>query len=228
LSRTPLEGTRAYVFDAYGTLLDLASAVAAKRPLLGERADALSALWRQKQLEYTWLRSLMGRHADFEQVTCDSLDFALDSLGLASDPLRRELMQAYRRLTAYPEVPGVLERLGAAKIPRMILSNGSPGMLRDGVRAAGLEPLIDRILSVESVGIFKPHPDVYRLAVDTLGHPPDRIAFLSSNAWDVAGAATFGFRTVWINRANTPRERLPGTPVAEIPDLARLPALLGL
>jgi 2-haloacid dehalogenase len=223
-----IEGVAACVFDAYGTLLDFASAVEPSRARLGGRADALNALWRTKQLEYTWLRSLMRRHADFWQVTGEALDFALEHLGLDEPGLRDGLLAAYRRLTPFPEVRPMLERLQAAGLPRVILSNGSPAMLAAGVESAGLAPLLDAVLSVESVGVYKPDPRVYALAADHLGQPPDRIAFLSSNAWDVAGAACFGFRVVWVNRAGAPRERLPGLPAAEIAELSALPALLGL
>ena len=223
-----LEGIAACVFDAYGTLLNFASAVEPLRGQLGGRADALNALWRTKQLEYTWLRSLMRRHADFWQVTGDALDFALEHLGLDEPGLRDELLAAYRRLTPFPEVTAMLERLRAAGLPRVILSNGSPAMLAAGVESAGLAPLLDAVLSVERVGVYKPDPRVYALAADHLGQPPDRIAFLSANAWDVAGAACFGFQAVWVNRSAAPRERLPGPPAAEIADLSALPALLGL
>ena len=230
MAASPLDGVRACVFDAYGTLFDLGSAVARERGRLGaERADALSRIWRTKQLEYTWLRSLMGRHADFRRVTGDSLDHALDALGLAAeDGLRDALMRAYLRLDAYPEVPAVLRRLRAAGLPCAILSNGSPEMMAAGVGSAGLGDLLDAVLSVESVGVFKPHPSVYRLAVDRLGVRPGEIAFQSSNAWDVHGAAAFGFRCVWVNRAGAAPERLPGAAAAELRDLGGLPDLLGV
>jgi 2-haloacid dehalogenase len=230
MAAAPLDGVRACVFDAYGTLFDLASAVARQRSRLGDaRADELSRIWRAKQLEYTWLRSLMGRHADFWRVTGDGLDHALDALGLAAeDGLRDTLMQAYLRLDAYPEVPAVLRRLREAGLPCAILSNGSPAMLDAGVESAGLAGLLGAVLSVESVGVFKPHPSVYRLAVDRLGVRPDEIAFQSSNAWDVHGAAAFGFRCVWVNRGGARPERLPGAALAELRDLGGLPDLLGV
>jgi 2-haloacid dehalogenase len=220
-------GIEACVFDAYGTLFDVHSAVARLRARIGGQADALSQLWRTKQLEYTWLRALMGRHADFGQVTGDALDYAIARTGV--DPAVREsLMQAYRTLDAYPDVPDVLRRLREAGLRTAILSNGAPEMLAAGARSAGIEELLDAILSVEDVGIFKPHPRVYQLAVDRLAVLPDQIAFQSSNAWDVSGAATFGLRAVWINRLGLPPERLPGAAEHELPDLAGLPALLGL
>ena len=222
-----MSGIRACVFDAYGTLFDVHSAVARLRERVGEQADALSQLWRTKQLEYTWLRALMGRHADFWQVTGDALDYALARTGV-DRAVREPLMQAYLSLDAYPEVPEVLRRLRAGGLKTAILSNGEPEMLEAAARSAGIDGLLDAVLSVEEVGIFKPHPKVYQLAVDRLGAPADRIAFQSSNAWDVNGAATFGLRAVWINRLGMPAERLPGAAEHELRDLSGLPALLGL
>lgn len=222
-----MTGIDACVFDAYGTLFDVHSAVARLRARVGRQADALSQLWRTKQLEYTWLRALMGRHVDFWQVTGDALDYALARTGV--DPAVREpLMEAYLSLDAYPEVPEVLRRLRAGGLKTAILSNGEPEMLAAGARSARIDALLDAVLSVEDVGIFKPHPKVYQLAVDRLGVAAERIAFQSSNAWDVNGAATFGFRAVWINRLGLPPERLPGAAEHELKDLSELPALLGL
>ena len=222
-----MTGIEACVFDAYGTLFDVHSAVARLRARIGDRAEALSQLWRSKQLEYTWLRALMGRHADFWQVTGDALDYALACTGVDTT-WREPLMQAYLTLDAYPEVPDALRRLRGGGLRAMILSNGEPGMLRAAARSAGIAELLDAILSVEEVGIFKPHPKVYRLAVDRLAVRPDQIAFQSSNAWDVSGAAAFGLRAVWINRLGMPPERLPGAAEHELRDLSGLPALLGL
>jgi 2-haloacid dehalogenase len=222
-----MDGIRACVFDAYGTLFDVHSAVARLRARVGEQADALSQLWRTKQLEYTWLRALMGRHADFWQVTGDALDYALACTGTDAG-LREPLMQAYLALDAYPEVPDVLRRLREGGLKTAILSNGEPRMLEAGARSAAIDGLLDAILSVEDVGIFKPHPKVYQLAVDRMGARADQIAFQSSNAWDVSGAGTFGLRAVWINRLGMPPERLPGAPEHELRDLSGLPALLGL
>jgi 2-haloacid dehalogenase len=225
----PLAGVRACVFDAYGTLFDVGSAAAACRDAaLGERAAALSALWRVKQLEYTWLRGLQGRHADFWQVTGDALDFALDTLGIADAALRSRLMNLYLKLSPYPEVAGVLGRLKAAGIGVAILSNGSPGMLRAAVEAAGLAALVDVVLSVEEVGVYKPHPKVYQLAVDRLGMPAAAIAFQSSNAWDAYAASAFGMQVVWCNRYGQREERLPGKPDRMVKLLSELPALIGV
>jgi 2-haloacid dehalogenase len=221
-----LEGIEACVFDAYGTLFDYNSAAERCRDALGGKLDPLNALWRQKQLQYTWLRSLEGKHADFWQVTGDALDFAMESLDLNDGDLRRRLMELYLTLDVFPEVPDVLARLKAAGLRTAILSNGSPMMLERAVARAGIGELLDAVLSVEEVGIFKPHPSVYRLAVDRLGVAARAIAFQSSNAWDVYAASAFGMRAVWCNRQGQPRERLPGAPDRQIRTLAELPPLV--
>lgn len=224
----PLRGIRACVFDAYGTLFDVHSAVARRKEEIGPKADSLSQLWRTKQLEYTWLRALMGRHADFWQVTGDALDYALAAHELDPGPIRKPLMEAYRALDAYPEVPEVLGKLRAGGLRIAVLSNGEPDMLAAGAQSAGIEYLLDLVLSIEDVAIYKPHRQAYQLALDRLGLRPHEIAFQSSNAWDVHGAATFGLHAVWVNRRGAPPERLPGSPAAELTDLSGLPDLLGL
>jgi 2-haloacid dehalogenase len=224
----PLSGVRACVFDAYGTLFDYASAAARCRDVLGDKFGALAALWRDKQLQYTWLRSLQGRHADFWQVTGEALDFALETLGLDDPSLRQRLMELYLRLDAFPEVPAVLERLKKAGFKAAILSNGSPQMLAAAVESAGIGGYLDEVLSVESVGVYKPHPKVYQLAVDRLGVAAAAIAFQSSNSWDAYSASAFGMRVVWCNRYGARKERLPGSPDREIRSLAELPAVLGV
>jgi len=223
-----LEGIRAAVFDAYGTLFDFNAAAARCRDALGADADRLSALWRDKQLQYTWLRALMGRHADFWQVTGDALDYALETLGIADPALRERLMGCYLTLDCFPEVPAMLARLKVAGLKTAILSNGSPKMLSAAVAGAGLGELLDAVVSVEEVGVYKPHPSVYQRAVDRLGVPADSVSFQSSNAWDAHGAAAFGFQVAWCNRYGQRRERLPGEIRASIATLAELPALLGL
>ena len=221
-----MDGIRACVFDAYGTLFDVHSAVGRLRPQIGAQADELSQLWRAKQLEYSWLRALMGRHADFWQVTGDALDYALARTGVGAS-VREPLMRAYLTLEAYPEVVDVLRRLRAAGLKLAILSNGEPAMLAAAVDNAGIGALLDAVLSVEEVGVYKPDPRVYRLAVDRLSLRPDQVAFQSSNAWDVHGAASFGLRPVWINRFGAPAERLPGAAEHALRDLSGLPGLLG-
>jgi 2-haloacid dehalogenase len=224
----PLADTSACVFDAYGTLFDLTSASRRCRDALGDKAEAMSALWRSKQLDYTWLRSLMGRHAEFWQVTGDALDYAMAQLGFADPALRERLMDAFLNIEAYADARAVLERLRRARRPAAILSNGSPSMLDAAVTSAGLGQLLDHVLSVEDVGVYKPDRRVYELATRRLAVPAEQVCFVSSNGWDAVGAASFGFKAVWANRNGAPRERLPAQPVAVIDSLAELPALLGL
>ena len=220
-----LTGVKACVFDAYGTLFDTASAARRSAQLLGDKAGPLAALWREKQLAYTWLRAVQGRHADFWQVTGDALDFALEALAIDRPGMRDRLMQLYLTLDPYPEVPEVLRRLRAAGVKTAILSNGTPRMIEALVAGARLE--FDALLSVEQAGIYKPHASVYQLALDTLGLPARAIAFQSSNGWDACGASAFGMQVVWCNRSRQPRERLPGAPDREIDTLAALPGLVG-
>ncbi len=227
MANDQLTGIEACVFDAYGTLFDFAAAARRCEDELGERTSALTALWRDKQLQYTWLRALQGKHADFWQVTGDALDYALETLQIARPELRGRLMDLYLTLDAFPEVPDVLAKLKAAGLRLAILSNGAPGMLAAAVDGAGLRPFIDAVLSVEEVGVYKPHPKVYQLAVDRLGLPAQSIAFQSSNAWDAYAASAFGMRVVWCNRYQQRREHLPGAPDREIRTLSELPALLG-
>ncbi|HVX65028.1 MAG TPA: haloacid dehalogenase type II [Bryobacteraceae bacterium] len=215
----------ACVFDAYGTLFDYASAVARCGAALGASRERLNSLWREKQLQYTWLRTIQGRHVDFWQVTGDALDFALESLGLDDPNLRQKLMDSYLTLEPFPEVPGVLERLKRMGIKTAILSNGSHDMLRAAVSNARIEPLLDAVLSVEEVGVYKPHPKIYQLAVDHLGVRPQEISFQSSNGWDAWSASAFGMRVVWCNRYGQRPERLPGLPDHEVRSLADLPFL---
>lgn len=222
-----LTGIRACVFDAYGTLFDFASAAAGCADVLGEKAGPLTTLWRDKQLQYSWLRGLQGRYVPFWEVTGDALDFALETLGLPADgPLRERLMDLYRTLGTFPEVPGVLRALREAGFATAILSNGSPDMLASAVEGAGLARAFDAVISVDEVGSFKPDQRVYQRAVDRLGVPAESIAFQSSNAWDAHAASAFGMRVVWCNRYGQRRERLPGAPDHEIRSLAELPALL--
>jgi 2-haloacid dehalogenase len=223
-----IEGVKACVFDAYGTLFDFAAAARKCRDVLGDDIDKLTALWRDKQLQYTWLRATQGLHADFWQVTGDALDFSLETLGIHGPGLRERLMTLYLTLDPFPEVPDMLKRLKAAGMRTAILSNGSPRMLDAVVEAAKLGALLDAVLSVEEVGVYKPHPRVYQLAVDRLGIPAAAIAFQSSNAWDAHAASAFGMRVVWCNRYRQRPERLPGRPDREVQSLAELPSLVGV
>ena len=178
------------VFDAYGTLFDVHSAVGRYREVLGEKADPVSILWRTKQLEYTWLRSLMRQHVDFWQITSDALEYAFSAHEINNPELQNQLLQAYHQLDCYPEVPETLKWLKDRGFGTAILSNGSPKMLASGVNNSGLQNLIDSVLSVEEVGVFKPDPRVYQLAVEQLKTEAGKILFFSSNAWDVCGSAT--------------------------------------
>lgn len=184
----------ACVFDAYGTLFDFNAAATRFEAELGGKAAKLSEIWRAKQLQYTWLRSLMDDYADFWTVTGEALDYALDAVDINDEEVRSKLLNAYLTLDVYPEVPEMLQTLKSAGVRTAILSNGSPVMLDAAVKAAGLEDLLDATLSVEDVGIFKPHRSVYQLAVGVLGISAERVSFQSSNSWDAAGAAHFGFR----------------------------------
>jgi 2-haloacid dehalogenase len=219
------------VFDAYGTLFDLASATRRHLDALGDRAAPLADLWRAKQLEYTWLRSLMDdAWVPFEQVVADALDHAMEALALDQPATRDALLAAFRQLETYPEVPGVLTKLRGAGIRTAVLSNGSRGMLDAAVESAGLAPLLDAVLSVDDVGVFKPHPAVYRLAMEHFALAPERageVSFLSSNSWDAVGAAHFGFTVVWCNRGGAAPERLNAEPALEVRTLAGLLERLG-
>jgi 2-haloacid dehalogenase len=215
---------RAVVFDAYGTLLDFHAAMAKHASRLGADWPRISADWRQKQLEYSWVRSLAGpsHHRDFWRLTEEALGWTAARHGIGDAALLADVLLAYRQLDAYPEVPDVLRRLRDAGSRTAILSNGEPGMLADTTRSAGLDKLLDLVLSVET-GRFKPAPAVYRLAEQSLGLTGAEIAFVSSNAWDAFGAAAFGFRVFWINRTGQPCEYDLARTAIELPDLAALP-----
>jgi len=230
------DGIEACVFDAYGTMFDVHSAVARCRERFGLEAGSaqtMSDVWRTKQLSYSWLRSLMGpqHYVPFRQVTGEALDFALDTAfpDGAPDGLRQALMDSYMTLDTYPEVVGVLKALKAGGMKTAILSNGSPDMLQSVCDSTGCTPLLDAVLSVDEIGIFKPDPRIYQLAVDRLGvSAPAAVSFQSSNAWDAAAASAFGFRVAWCNRFGQARERLPGSPDIELKTLDRLPAIVGI
>jgi len=214
------------VFDAYGTLFDVHSAVRKDRHRLGDIADKVSLLWRTKQLEYTWLRSLMGHHTDFWQITGDALDFAFDMHHVSDPELRKDLIEAYLNLDCYVDVAETLATLKTRDFKIAILSNGTPAMLEAAVNNSKIDHLVEKIFSVEEVGIFKPHPRVYRIAAEKLDLKPQEIVFQSSNAWDASGASAFGFKVAWVNRFGQSAERLPGKPNVEINSLADLPSLL--
>ena len=220
-----MAGPRAFVFDAYGTLFDVHSVVEAGRAVTGD-PQALSMLWRQKQLEYTWLRSLMGRYEDFWAVTEAALRFSLERLGIvAGEDAIRRLMEAYLSLATFPEVEAALA--GMAGTPLGILSNGSPAMLAAAVRSSGLEGRLAHVLSVDAVRTYKPSRAVYELGTRAFALPAGDILFVSSNGWDVAGAKAFGYRTCWCNRLGGPREKLGVTPDLEVTRLDQILPNLG-
>ena len=227
MANEPLIGVKACLFDAYGTLFDFASAARNCRDLPADKMASLTSLWRDKQLQYTWLRAVQGLHADFWDVTSDALSYSLETLSLDAK-LHGRLMRLYLELEPFPEVPDVLARLKRAGIRMAILSNGSPAMLQSAVDAAKLSHYFEAVISVEEVGVFKPHPKVYQLAIDRLDVAADAIAFQSSNAWDAFAASAFGMRVVWCNRYGQRPERLPGRPDREIKTLVELPSLLGV
>jgi 2-haloacid dehalogenase len=214
-----------YVFDAYGTLFDVHSAVARLRHEIGEHAEQISEIWRIKQLEYTWTRTLMGEYRDFRALTADALDYAAARFGGMSVSLREKLIAAYERLDPYPDAAPALRKLKEKGAQTAILSNGTPDMLKSAVESAGLADLLDRILSVDAMRRFKTAPESYALVDDAFGAPRDAISFQSSNRWDIAGAQKFGFRTVWINRAGHPDEYADLSPAATLRSLDGLLAL---
>lgn len=221
---------RAAIFDAYGTLLDVHAAMSRHAARLGPTWQTISADWRAKQIEYTWVRSLAGtkHHRDFWHLTEDALAWTAARHGVTDAALLADVLQAYRQLDAFPDAAPVLTRLRDGGIHRAILSNGEPGMLADAVRAAHIEPLLDAVLSVEPAGVFKPDPRVYRLATERFGLAADQMAFVSSNAWDAFGARAFGFQVFWVNRGGAPYEYDLATTATELRDLAALSDILAL
>ena len=222
---TPKE-IHAVVFDAYGTLFDWASAAERERGALGPRWRELAELWRSKQVQYTFLRSLQGRYADFLTVTADALDHAMEAFGLDDHALRARLMALYETVDAYPDAREVLERIRQGGRATAILSNGTPGMLAAAASHAGLSPLLDAVLSVETVRMYKPHSSVYTLATARFGLMPRQVLFVSANGWDAFSAKAFGFRVAWCNRARQPPERVPERPDVEVRSLADVAELL--
>ena len=217
---------KACVFDAYGTLFDIHAPAASLAADLGNEGRALSAQWRAKQLEYTWLRSLMGRYADFSQVTAEALDDVLEESGLAGSAVRDKLLSLYTSISAYPDAVSCLEALKRSGARTGILSNGSPSMLAAAVTRGKLGAFLDYILSADAVRIYKPSPEVYRLACTAFGAEPGEIAFVSANGWDCAGATAFGFRVIHVNRFPEAYGRLGFVPEAHVADLSEAAALL--
>ena len=213
---------RAVVFDAYGTLFDVHSAVMRHAGRMGPEAAAFSAHWRARQLEYTWVLSLAGRYRNFWELTCEALDQSLATFPQVDRGLRPDLLAAYRSLSAYTEVPQMLAGLKARGCKTAILSNGEPGMLADAVAGAALAPLLDAVLSVDSVHVFKTDPRTYGLVGPALGVAPADVLFVSSNRWDVAGATAFGFRCLWCNRSGAADDYVDLAPIAVVRDLTAL------
>lgn len=224
------EPMKACVFDAYGTLFDLHSAVGRHSGTIGDTAAGLSNLWRAKQLEYSWIRSAMASPADgwrdFWLLTEDALEFAMRSFKLQNPRLRRDLLDAYLTLEPFPEVPAVLKQLKAMGVRTAILSNGSTQMLRSAMKSSGVTEWIDVLCSADEVTVFKPSPRLYGLAVEKLGLAPREVIFLSSNAWDAAAGSAFGFQVVWINRTKQQREYPFAPIVADKPDLTSVPEVV--
>lgn len=217
---------KAAVFDAYGTLLDVHAAVGRHAACLGDKAAAVSALWRAKQIEWSWILSATGAYEPFWALTGKALDHALAVHGVTDATLRAALLAAYRELDAYPEAAPMLRALRARGLPTAILSNGSPEMLASSVAAGGLGPLLDDVLSVHPLRCFKPDARVYALATARFGCQPHEVAFVSSNPWDAYGAQRFGFRVFWVNRAGGPAEYWLDQTATILPDLAGLPERL--
>ena len=218
-----LEGVQVVVFDAYGTLFDVSSAVTKHAAVLGDKATELSKLWPAKQLEYTWIRSLVGAHADFWQVSRDALDFALEALQISEAGLAEELMNGLLALEPFIDAVAAVQALRSTSRRLAILSNGSPSMLDSIVRRVGWDKHFERVLSVEEVGIYKPSRRVYRLAMQKFGiQDAPSICFISGNGWDAHSAAQFGFQTVRIKRVAGPDDRLPGKLVATVESLEQL------
>ena len=214
-----------YVFDAYGTLFDVHAAVRKHATAVGSEAIAVSELWRQKQLEYSWTRSLMGKYQNFWDLTVQALDYALLAFKIDNQNLRDKLLDSYHKLDCYQEVPEVLKKLKAAGMKLAILSNGSPNMLEGAVTSAGLDGVLDEIFSVDVIKQYKADPQVYELVTTNFRVYPETVSFQSSNRWDIAGAVSFGFKSVWINRSNQPDEYSDLAPSAVLTDLTGLTKL---
>ena len=219
---------KACVFDAYGTLFDVDAAARQERESLGENWKLISDTWRLKQLQYTWLRSLQGNYISFWNITEDALDYALETANMQDAALKTRLMDLYYKLSCYEEIPATLKALKNAGLKCAILSNGGKDMLKAAVDNAGIADLLDGIYSVEDLGIYKPHPSVYQMAVDRLGLEASEISFQSSNGWDAYSAKDFGCQVIWCNRFDQAAERLPQSPDFQIKNLSEMLPLLGI
>jgi 2-haloacid dehalogenase len=220
-----MSAPRVYVFDAYGTLFDVHAAIARHRAAAGPDAERFSEIWRLKQLEYAWTLTLAGHYVDFWTLTERALDYAFDLVPTVSRALRAKLLDAYLMLDAFVDARVALAELKERGHRVAILSNGTPHMLEAAVQASGIAPLCDAVLSVDVVRMYKPRPEVYALVTDRFGVKPGEVVFLSSNRWDIMGAASFGFRAVWVNRARMPQEYPHQPPVHTVSGLSALPSL---
>lgn len=218
--------SRVYVFDAYGTLFDVHAAIARHRAAAGPDGELFSEIWRLKQLEYSWTLTLAGRYVDFWTLTQRALDYAFARLPSVDRALRQPLLEAYMKLDAYPDGRTAVAELKARGFQTAILSNGSPDMLQAAVDASGMAPLLDAVVSVDTVRMNKPRPEVYALVTDRFGLSPGQIVFVSSNRWDVMGAVAFGFRGLWVNRNAMPDEYAEYAPLRVIRDLSELESLV--
>lgn len=219
---TKISGIKAVVFDAYGTMFDVHSPVGRLASKLGDQAQSVSTMWRDKQLQYTWLRSLMQDYKPFTQVTSDALAYAMEAHGIDNDALHKELVDAYFTLSAYDDVAPCLDALQAKGFKTAILSNGSMDMLDAAVNSAGIADKLDAVLSVEEVQVNKPDPRVYQLTLDHFGIKADEVCFVSNNAWDGHAGAHFGYQVARLNRYGAPAEKLSGTPKFIMTDLTGL------
>jgi len=216
---------RAYVFDAYGTLFDVHAAIARHRAAAGPDAERFSEIWRTKQLEYSWTLTLAGRYVDFWTLTESALDYAFARVPSVDRALRPKILEAYLKLDAFADARAAIAALKTRGLRTAILSNGSPRMLGAAVEASGLAPLLDAVFSVDAVRAYKPRPEAYALVTDSFGVKPDEVVFVSSNRWDVMGAAAFGFRPLWVNRAHLPDEYSEHAALRVVPDLSSLQSL---
>ena len=205
-----MENEKIYVFDAYGTLFDVDHACKEMAIQLGDNWDKLSSIWRQKQLEYSWLRNSMNEYVSFWKITKDSLEHAMGSLSINSVKIKNELLDLYFKIGAFEEVDEVLKKIKKNKIKTAILSNGSYDMLNSAVKNSNFDELISEVISVDECKKFKPHRDVYNLVIDKFNINKKNCIFFSSNCWDIHGASNFGFQTVWVNRKKSIDELLPG------------------
>ena len=216
-----MKNIKAIIFDAYGTLFDVNSAAEKCKDKIGDKWEAFANYWRTTQLEYTWLRSLMKRHKDFWQVTEDSLDKSMKVFNI-DNSMRNELLDLYKILSPYPEVPEVLKSLKEKKYKLSILSNGTPSLLNELVKSNNLENLFDDIFSIEEVGIYKPDSKVYDLPIKKYKIKNNEVAFLSANTWDVSGGGNYGFNSIWVNRNNSIFDNLDYRPQYEVKSLKEL------